>query len=64
MEEVDYSIESDEEFFEDFSGRTLSDKELDKILIKARKNSDAALRIYCQRITICSIFVKEHNRVC
>jgi len=44
MEEIDYSIESEDEFYEDF-GTTLSDEELNQILIKARKNSDAELRV-------------------
>ena len=45
MEEIDCLIESDEEFYENFSGRNLSDLELEEVLIKARKNSDAELRI-------------------
>jgi len=50
MEEIDYSIESEEEFYEDFSGRTLSDNELGEVLIKARKSSDAELRIIVKEL--------------
>jgi hypothetical protein len=50
MEEIDYSIETEEEFYEDFSGRALSDNELGEVLIKARKNSDAELRIIVKEL--------------
>ncbi|MGI8544346.1 MAG: hypothetical protein ACR2MD_12855 [Aridibacter sp.] len=50
MEEKDYSIESEEEFYEDFSGNSLSDEELNEVLIKARKNSDAELRIIVKEL--------------
>lgn len=42
MEKTDHSIESEDEFYEDF-GTNLSDDELNQILIKARKTSDAEL---------------------
>ncbi len=44
MEEIDYSIESEDEFYEDFSGYHISDKDIEEILILARKNSDIKLR--------------------
>ena len=44
MKEIDYSIESEDEFYEDFSGYHISDKDLEEILILARKNSDVKLR--------------------
>lgn len=50
MEEIDYSVETDEEFFEDFGGRNLSDDELNEVLIKARRNSDAELRIIIKEL--------------
>jgi len=59
MEEVDYSIESDEEFYEDFSGRGLSDKELDEVLIEARKNSDAELRIIVKELQYARFLLKN-----
>lgn len=42
--EIDYSVETEEEFLEDFGEAGLSDKELDNVLLKARKNSDVKLR--------------------
>lgn len=59
MNEVDYSIESDDEFYEDFSGRGLSDKELDEVLIKARKNSDAELRIIVKELQYARLLLKH-----
>jgi hypothetical protein len=50
MEEADYSIETEEEFLEDFGSNNLSDEELNDILIKARKNSDAELRIIVKEL--------------
>jgi hypothetical protein len=50
MEEIDYSIETEEEFYEDFSGRNLSDQELNEVLIKARKDSDTKLRIIVKEL--------------
>lgn len=50
MQEINYSIELEEEFYEDFSGKNLSDKELNNILIKARKNSDAEFRIIVKEL--------------
>jgi hypothetical protein len=59
MEEKDYSIETEEEFFEDFSGRTLSDNELGEVLIKARKNSDAELRIIVKELQYARYLLKN-----
>jgi len=50
MEEIDYSIETEEEFFEDWGSNNLSDEDLTKILIKARRNSDAELRIIIKEL--------------
>jgi len=44
MSDLDYLAESDEEFFEDFSGWEVTDKDLDEILIEARKSNDIRLR--------------------
>ncbi len=44
MAEIDYSVESEDEWYEDFSHSTLSDKEVQEFLIIARKNSDIQLR--------------------
>ncbi len=59
MQEIDYSIESEEEFYEDFSGRGLSDKELNEVLIKARKNSDAELRIIVKELQYARVLLKN-----
>lgn len=59
MEEIDYSIESDEEFYEDFSGRGLSDKELEEVLIKARKSSDTELRIIVKELQYARFLLKH-----
>ncbi len=40
MKETDYSVETQDEFLEDFGSVGLSDNELNNILIKARQNSD------------------------
>lgn len=50
MEEIDYSVETEEEFYEDFSGRNLSDKELNEVLIKARKSDDSELQIIVKEL--------------
>ena len=50
MEEIDYSIETEEEFYEDFSGNHLTDEELNDVLIKARKNSDPELRVIVKEL--------------
>ena len=36
--------ESEEEFFEDFSGYEITDDDLDEVLIEARRNGDVRLR--------------------
>ncbi len=59
MEETDYSIESEEEFYEDFSGKNLSDEELNEILIKARKSSDAELRIIVKELQYARFLLKN-----
>ncbi len=40
----DYAVESEDEFFEDFSGWEITDNELTELLILARKNGDVQLR--------------------
>lgn len=59
MEEIDYSIETEEEFYEDFSGKNLSDAELYEVLIKARKNSDAELRIIVKELQYTRFLLKH-----
>ncbi len=59
MEETDYSIESEEEFYEDFSNNNLSDEELNEVLIKARKNSDAELRIIVKELQHARFLIKH-----
>lgn len=59
MEEKDYSIETDEEFYEDFSGRNLSDEKLNEVLIKAGKNSDAELRIIIKELLYARFLLKH-----
>lgn len=44
MEEIDYSVETDEETDEDAFIAAYSDEEVKKLLIAARKNSDIKLR--------------------
>lgn len=44
MSDPDYLTESDDEFFEDFSGWEITDKDLDEILVEARKSNDIRLR--------------------
>lgn len=63
MEKIDYSIESDEEFYEDFSGRGLSDKELNEVLFKARKNSDAELRIIVKELKYARFMLQNVSEV-
>lgn len=55
MEKTDYSIELEEEFYEDF-GINLPDKELNEFLILARKESNAKLRIFIKKLAIRSIY--------
>lgn len=59
MEDTDYSAETDEEFYEDFSGRNLSDKELNEVLIKARKNNDSELRIIVKELQYARFILKH-----
>lgn len=59
MEEMDYSVESEDEFYEDFSGRGLSDRELEQVLIKARKNSNAELRIIVKELQYTRVLLKQ-----
>ncbi len=59
MAEIDYSIETEEEFYEDFSGKNLSDEELNKVLIKARKTSDAELRIIVKELQYTRFLLKN-----
>ncbi len=40
MNDDDYSVKSEDEFYEDFSGNELSDEEVEKILQLARQTSD------------------------
>lgn len=44
MSDEDYSVESEDEFLEDFSGWEITDEELAEILIRARKSGDSQLR--------------------
>jgi|KBSMisStandDraft_5_1062788.scaffolds.fasta_scaffold1086587_2 hypothetical protein len=44
MNKVDYSLESEDEFYEDFSGWTLTDRDLNEILARARAAGDVPLR--------------------
>lgn len=44
MSEVDYSIESEDEFFEDFGGWEITDADLEEMLAEARKERDMRLR--------------------
>lgn len=57
--EADYSIETEEEFYEDFSGRNLSDEELNNVLIRARENSDAELRIIVKELQYARFLLKH-----
>lgn len=44
MGDIDYSVESEDEFYEDFSGWEITDEELEELLIHARRTSDIKLR--------------------
>jgi len=44
MNKVNYSVESEAEFYEDFSGWTLTDDDLNEILTRARAAGDVPLR--------------------
>lgn len=44
MNDRDFSIESEDEFFEDFSGWEVTDEQLSELLIHARRNDDLMLR--------------------
>lgn len=44
MIEPDFSKESEDEFYEDFSGWQITDEELDEMLRHARSTSDVKLR--------------------
>lgn len=59
MEEIDYSIESENEFYEDFGRKGLTDGELNEVLIKARKNSDAELRIIVKELQYTRFLLKN-----
>jgi hypothetical protein len=59
MEEIDYSVETEEEFYEDFGGRNLSDKELNEVLIKARKSDDSELRIIVKELQYTRFLLKN-----
>jgi hypothetical protein len=59
MEEIDYSIETEEEFLEDFGAAGLSDKELNNVLIKARKNSNIELRLIVKELQYARYLLKH-----
>jgi hypothetical protein len=59
MEEINYSIETEEEFYEDFGRNYLSDEELNNVLIKARKNSDAELRFIVKELQYTRFLLKN-----
>jgi hypothetical protein len=50
MEENNYSVETEEEFLEDFGKNAFSDEELNQVLIKAHKNPDPELRIIVKEL--------------
>jgi hypothetical protein len=58
IEETDYSNESEEEFLEDFE-TNLADEDLNEILIKARKNSDAELRVIVKELQYVRFLMKH-----
>ncbi len=57
--DTDYSVETEEEFYEDFSSVNLSDEKLNQILIEARKNSDAELRIIIKELQYTRLLLKN-----
>ena len=59
MEETNYSVETQEEFLEDFGAAGLSDKELNDVLIKARKNSDVELRLIVKELQYARFLLKH-----
>jgi hypothetical protein len=59
MEEIDYSIETEEKFFEDFGANGLSGKELNDVLIKARKNSNVELRLIVKELQYARYLLKH-----
>ena len=44
MNDRDFSVESEDEFFEDFSGWEITDEQLSELLVHARRNDDLMLR--------------------
>ncbi|NJM52740.1 MAG: hypothetical protein HC846_04690 [Blastocatellia bacterium] len=58
MEEADYTVESEDEFYEDF-GANLSDNELNQILIRARETSDTELRIVVKEVQYARFLMKH-----
>ena len=59
MKEIDYSVETEEEFLEDFGKVGLSDNELENVLIKARKNSDSELRMIVKELQYARYLLKH-----
>ena len=59
MEDIDHSVETEEEFLEDFGGVGLSDNELNNVLIKARQNSDIELRLIVKELQYARYLLKH-----
>lgn len=56
MNEMDHSVESEDEFFEDFSGSKLTDEEVQNLIVEARQNSDIKLRRLAKQVQFWRFF--------
>ena len=59
MEDINYSVEIQDEFLEDFGIVGLSDNELHNVLIKARQNSDVELRLIVKELQYARYLLKH-----